>query len=186
MLINNLQSTINPLQSRINNLKSTICNHQRAMSNQQRAMSNQHICLCHGRAKAVLTSHGTSLHAQPTQNKQVRVCESTLTALPAATQLTPLDATRVSLLSTPLRRTATHCNTLQHSVALCNTEQHPATHCTHCSTLQHTATHAAHYSTLLHITTRCSTSTVEQGRVEEWGTRSCPRHLLSRHVTRCH
>ena len=36
--------------------------------------------------------------------------------------------------------TATHCNTLQHTVPHCNTLQHTVPHC---NTLQHTATHVA-------------------------------------------
>jgi len=76
-------------------------------------------------------------------------------------------------------RTATHCNTLQHTAGHCNTLQHTATHCntptdssnkkrrralqhtaTHCNTLQHTATHcntlqddATHCNTLQYIAT---------------------------------
>jgi len=48
-------------------------------------------------------------------------------------------------------KTATHCNTLQHTAAHCNTLQHTAAHC---NTLQHTA---AHCSILQHSATQCNT-----------------------------
>jgi len=72
-------------------------------------------------------------------------------------------------LRTPIRRTATNCNTLRHAATHRNTLQHTATHCntlqhivkrcnTHCNShynilqhpLQHTATHC---NTLLHTVT---------------------------------
>ena len=61
------------------------------------------------------------------------------------------------------KRTATHCNTLQHAATHCNTLQHAATRCNtlqhaaaHCNILHHAATHwtlqftTAHYHTLKH------------------------------------
>ena len=48
-------------------------------------------------------------------------------------------------------RTATHCNTLQHTATHCNTLQHTATHC---NTLQHTATHC---NTMHQTATHCNT-----------------------------
>jgi len=58
-------------------------------------------------------------------------------------------------------RTATHCNTLQHTVWIdCSRLQRNATHCntlqrtaTHCNTLQHTATQC---NTLQHTATHCN------------------------------
>jgi len=48
-------------------------------------------------------------------------------------------------------RSATYCNTLQHTASHYNTMQHPTSHC---STLQHTATHC---NTRQHLGTHCNT-----------------------------
>ena len=73
-----------------------------------------------------------------------------------------------------LRHTATHCNTLQHTVHIHSTDaqfrasEHTATHC---STLQHTATHC---NTLQHTATHCRPSI-------SFASRCCPHRFTGRH-----
>jgi len=80
---------------------------------------------------------------------------------PTATLCNTLNTRLLNMSFVRATRTATHWNTLQHTVTHCNTLQHTATHCntlqhtaTYCSTMQHTATHC---NTLQHTATHCNT-----------------------------
>jgi len=79
-------------------------------------------------------------------------------------------------------RTATHCNTLQHTATHCNTLQHTATHrstlqhiTAHRNTPQHTATHC---NTLQYTATHCSTLQRTLQRTNLVCGHTCCRHWI--------